>query len=162
MSTKSLVKNTSYTTKDVGFPPSGPVETSKPVVPSTARRVFTIEKLIDFANDPALAGSNQAATTDVLQLLNIKNVVVLGVFANVLKATGLTSTCIVGDGNDDNGWITSVNLNTTGPVINNGAYVAAGGKLYTTEDTLDITLTITSGPATKGQLLITVLCMDPM
>ena len=166
MATKAITRNTATGTKSIGFPPSGPLEITQ-VAKSTKHRNFVMEYLIDFANDPKLqtvanGGLGQVVTGDILQLLNVQDVIIDGIGMNVIEACdGTTPLAILGDGNDDNGWMTSTTLATAGPTISVGAYLAAGGKLYTTADTIDMTVTVT-GTITKGKVLVIAYCRDCM
>lgn len=105
------------------------------------------------------------ATGDVVQALKVpaktfvKNVVV-----EIITQTGLTSTATVGDGGDANDWDASVNLNAAVGTLTLGvggtdANVTNGGKLYTAEDTIDLTCTITSGPIVTGKIRVSAECV---
>ena len=110
------------------------VDGAMPTVDLNSRKMV-VEKIIDFAVDPASAA-------DVVQVLPIpKGAIVTKVVSVVLTAQGATCTATVGDGAGANSWDASINLNSTG-----GYYSAAGtdayahGKYYAEADTIDITL----------------------
>lgn len=98
--------------------------------------------------------SSPVSSTDVLNVLNVKaGWLVLWAGIKILQAAGGTCTGIFGDGDDDNGWdASSVNLNATAGTVtlvtkaltegtpNVFTDALFGGKHYTADDTLDITL----------------------
>lgn len=116
-------------------------------------RVTRFEIELDFAEIAAArlaAGATALAALDVLQVLNVpaKTFVMLSGY-DVLTAEGATATMTVGDGNDPDGLITSVNLNSVasgvqGLVLAEAApNTVAGytnGKYYAAADTIDVVL----------------------
>ena len=170
MATKDITLNAALEEKSVGFPPAVPTLTYRPSQPAKPGGVFVLERVIDFAKDPLLqtvanGGLGQVATADVLKILNLANIFVLNVAVDVIAATGLTSTCTVGDGSNASSWKGSVNLNSVGPNIGVGdadAYVTQCGKLYTSADVINMTFTISNGPITTGKIKVKVYCLDPM
>lgn len=101
----------------------------------------TISKTVDFANfqgtSPALAG----AATEVAKIISIPaNFAVQALYAVVSTALTASSTFIVGDVTDVDGWIISTGTATAGLKVADGAYVAANGKFYLTATDLQITL----------------------
>jgi hypothetical protein len=104
---------------------------------------------IDFSK-PGYAG----AASDVVQVLSIpKGAFVRNVFVRVITAEGSTCTAKVGDGSDDDGFDASVDLNAAANTLTAGiagtdAYVINNiGKLYTSADTIDLTLGHTTANA---------------
>lgn len=105
------------------------------------------------------------ATGEVVQCLSIPaNTLVLWVMTKTItaEASGVC-TGTVGDGSGATSWDAEINLaatagTVTASVAGTDAYCTTG-KLYTTADTIDVTLTIASGPATSGVFDIMALCM---
>ena len=95
-------------------------------------------------NTISLAASNSVAS-DVIQALKIPKgafVSKVGIYVSTKEDSTLKGT--VGDATAD-GWIVGpVDFESTGATISNdtdtGAYHVAGGKLYTADDTIDVTL----------------------
>ncbi|MEE8598871.1 MAG: hypothetical protein V3S69_05080 [Dehalococcoidales bacterium] len=82
------------------------------------------------------------------------------------SGAGSTLTVVAGDGSDADGYITSAELHVDGTeiswVANTGALVVGGasarGKLYTSDDTIDILLTPSSynlNELTQGKAVVT-------
>jgi len=96
---------------------------------------------------------------------------VVNVGANLVTAfddsgSGSTLTLVAGDGADADGYLTSAELHVDGTeistVADTGAFVVGGsgarGKLYTSDDTIDIVLTSSSynfGELTQGEAVVT-------
>lgn len=101
--------------------------------------VVKAQQTADFSLTNAVSG-------DFIQLVTVPaGSLVSKVAVQVVTAEGGAATGVIGDGSDDNGWITSLDLNATGvtfsPVTSAGAaYVLAGGKFYDVEDTIDLHL----------------------
>lgn len=93
---------------------------------------------------------NPASAADVIQLLPIgAKTFVHKVFVEVIRAEGGTFTFDVGDADDPNGFLATVNGNTTGTSISTLALTEGtpntvtgyfGGKYYSADDTIDIVL----------------------
>ena len=100
---------------------------------------FIVKRRISFA---ALA----ASSADVIQCVSVPaQTFVHQVMVQVVTAEGATCTAKVGDGVDDDGFDASTNLNATAGTVTNGvpgtdAYLTAGGRPYTSADTIDLTL----------------------
>ena len=96
------------------------------------------EKTMQWKNENTLVFSNTSAISgDVVQALDIPaGAFVTHVGVNVKTAEA--GTISVGDGDNAEGWDTSVDVSATGNVVGDGAYSA--GKLYIAEDTIDFTL----------------------
>ena len=111
-----------------GEPTTSPGSYSQPV---------KAEMRIDFSD-------TNVSSTNVVQSLNIPaGALVTNVIVRVVTAEDATATATVGDGDDPNGWIASLDLNATGTTftakpINADAYPALGGRLYTSADTIDL------------------------
>ncbi len=98
--------------------------------------------------------ASPVSSGDVLNVLNVKaGWLVLGVGLKIITAAGGTCTGTVGDGDDANGWdASSVNLNAAAGTVtlvsaaltegtpNTFTDALFGGKYYTADDTIDITL----------------------
>jgi hypothetical protein len=123
------------------------------------KRIYVIENEVDFGND-------STATGDVVQALQVKaKTYVLNVITKVTEAMGLTATATVGDGSSAAAWDASINLNAAAGTLALGvggtdAFATALGKMYTAADTIDLTCTITSGPATAGKVKVSAICID--
>lgn len=86
------------------------------------------------------ARRNMTVDLDTMAVLNIPaGTIIHNVVLEVItaEATG-TPTINVGDGTDPNGWVAGAVTSAAGKFLGAGAYVAAGGKLYTAADTLDL------------------------
>jgi len=77
------------------------------------------------------------ADLDVVEALDIPaGAFVFKVGVNVLTAE--TGSHTLGDADDADGWDTVIDTSATGVVVGDGAYAA--GKLYTSADTIDLTI----------------------
>ena len=94
------------------------------------------EVTIDFSEKTAPA-------SDTVQAMVIpKGADVSRVIVNVVTAEGSAGNIDVGD-SDPDGWQVDTDINATGRTVDvDAAYPAVGGKLYTAEDTIDITPSI--------------------
>lgn len=83
---------------------------------------------------------NMTVDLDTMEVLNIPaGTIIHNVVLEVITAeTTATPTINVGDGTDPNGWVAGASTATIAKLLGAGAYVAAGGKLYATADTLDL------------------------
>lgn len=81
---------------------------------------------------------------DVVQICTVPaGTRVLGVGYEVLTVEGAACTADIGDGANANGWDDAANLNSAtagGSVTGTDAYDTGMGKLYTSEDTIDLTM----------------------
>lgn len=114
--------------------------------------------------------SSAVATGTVQQALYIPaGTVVCNVVVETVVASDKTHTANVGDGTTAAGWDAAINMAATAGTQTVGvtatdAYVAThadkgwDGKTYSTADTIDVTHTVTSGPATAGSYKITAIC----
>lgn len=107
------------------------------------------------------------SSADVLNVLNVKaGWLVLGAGIKILTAAGGTCTGTFGDGDDADGWdASSVNLNAAAGTVtlvsaaltegtpNTFTDALFGGKYYSADDTLDITLDAGSSIA-AGQIAV--------
>ena len=117
--------------------------------------VYVRRERLDFAATPV-------AAADVVQALDVPaGTLVLAVVTQVVTAEGGACTATVGDGAGAAAWDASVNLNDTAGVYTSStpgtdAY-ATTGKLYTTADTIDLTM----GHATDAAIFdVFALCID--
>jgi len=76
--------------------------------------------------------------SDVVQALNIPaNALVKSVWVECMTVEGGVATMDIGDGADADGWDAAVDANSAAGIIEgDGAF--AGGKLYSSADTIDI------------------------
>lgn len=101
----------------------------------SAESHFYAQTVLDFS-------STNASASDVVEAIKIlARTFVHTVIVEVITAEGGTATADVGDGADPNGWHDAVDLNSAGFTHGDGAFTAAPiGKLYTADDTIDLTL----------------------
>lgn len=120
-----------------------------------SNRDFVIEKEIDLA---------AVATGDVLQCIKVEDgIMVHQVLTKIITPSDKVTTADVGDGVDPNGFDDQINLAAAAGTRTKGlggtdAFVSADGKLYTGDDTIDLTVTVTAGPITAGKVLVQALC----
>lgn len=85
---------------------------------------------------------NMTVDLDTMAVLNIPaGTIIHNVVLEIITAEATaTPTINVGDGTDPNGWVAGVDTSAAAGTkyLGAGAYVAAGGKLYATADTLDL------------------------
>jgi len=83
---------------------------------------------------------NMTVDGDTMAVLNIPaGTIVENVVLEVITAEATaTPTISVGDGNGTSSWVSGASTATAAKILGAGAYVAAGGKLYATADTLDL------------------------
>lgn len=125
------------------------------------QKVFIMENEIDL-------GEADAATSDVATMLGIAaDMHVMNVWCEITEICDSgASTATVGDGTGSaDGFDASINLLATVGTITYGiggtdAYVTAGGHMYSSADTIDLTLTLASGPTTTGKVLGRALIVD--
>ena len=136
--------------------------------PDYDRPVAIYEKIrrIDMAEAFAKKGSNLAAT-DVIKAVTVKaGEMVIGCSAKIITACSAAMTATIGDGDDADGYVTSVSLNgtagtvtsTTGALLQSGTtpFAITQGKVYSAEDTIDLVLGGTA--ANNGVVEVRVLC----
>ena len=136
--------------------------------PDYDRPVAIYEKIrrIDMAEAFAKKGSNLAAT-DVIQAITVKaGEMVIGCSAKIITACSAAMTATIGDGDDPDGYVTSVSLNgtagtvtsTTGALLQGGTtpFAITQGKVYSADDTIDLVLGGTA--ANNGVVEVRVLC----
>jgi hypothetical protein len=129
-----------------------------PAVPAKGNdRSSVVAVDLDFAKiiaARAAAGATALAATDVLEVLPVPaGTIVRNVGLQVLK-TAASGTIAIGDGTAAAGYLAAQAVSSTGmfggvPVLNTGAFAPtlSGGKLYSSADTVDITIG-TAVPAT--------------
>ena len=132
--------------------------------------IFTLYAAIDFSKLKDSTGAAYTPTsTDVLQILDIPaGCRVMHVTAKVDTVMGSAGTLKVGDASDDDGYITSLDLNTTGYTKENGAYLiftdadvtgnmpVVGGKIYSSAAVLQGTFGGTLAALGIVQFYVTV------
>lgn len=136
--------------------------------PDYDRPVAIYEKIrrIDMAEAFAKKGSNLAAA-DVIKAITVKaGEMVIGCSAKIITACSAAMTATIGDGDDPDGYVTSVSLNgtagtvtsTTGALLQSvtSPYAITQGKVYSAEDTIDLVLGGTA--ANNGVVEVRVLC----
>lgn len=101
------------------------------------------------------ASKRNLAAADVMQVVDIPAGTVVMNVAVEIQTVDATQTVNVGDGGDVDGWVAAASVATAGYANGGGAYVAAGGKLYATADTIDIEVPATKALDTfKGRILV--------
>ena len=138
--------------------------------PDYDRPVAIYEKIrrIDMAEAYAKKGSNLAAT-DVIKAVTVKaGEMVCSVSAKIITACSAAMTATIGDGDDPDGYVTSVSLNgtagtvtsTVGALLQSGSttYAITQGKVYSADDTIDLVLGGTA--ANNGVVEVRVLCRN--
>lgn len=111
-------------------------------------KVFVISNTIDLDRLGAANG-------DVVQALPVwDGIRVLGVEVEVVTASdaATSATATVGDGDDTDGFIASVNLKSVGVTTTPGAY--GYSKRYNTDDTIDLTLAYSGATTVKGKVVV--------
>ena len=106
----------------------------------------TISKTVDFSNFQGTSPAAAGLTTEVAKIISIPaNFAVQGLYAVVSTALTTSSTFLVGDATDNDGWITA-SAGTASATLKaaDGAYVTANGKFYTTATDLLLTLGATA------------------
>lgn len=123
---------------------------------------------INMADAYAKKGSNLAAT-DVIKAITVKaGEMVCSVSAKIITACSAAMTATIGDGDDPDGYVTSVSLNGTASTVTStvGALLQSGmtpfaitqGKVYSADDTIDLVLGGTA--ANNGVVEVRVLCRN--
>jgi len=119
--------------------------------------MYTREVQIDFSD------TNADAST-VVQALDIPaGTQVFNVWLEIVTAEGGTLTCTVGDGDGADSFEGEADLNATAGTVTYGAggtdaYVTAGGKFYSSADTIDLTLS--ANAADTAVVNVIALCAD--
>jgi len=111
-------------------------------------KVFVVSNTIDLDKLGATNG-------DVVQALPVwDGIRVLGVEVEVVTASdaATSATATVGDGDDTDGFVTSVNLKSAGATTTPGVY--GYSKRYTTDDTIDLTLAYSGATTVKGKVVV--------
>ena len=107
------------------------------------QKAGVLEMIYDYDVDGAL-------TAALHNFINIPaGFVVLHVALEVITACNATVTLIVGDGTDPNGYITSTDATSVAVTAQNGAYTTGTPKLYTSADTIDVTVEVAATTAGK-------------
>jgi len=133
--------------------------------PTSTPGVFAVNDIkLDFAAIAAArsaAGQAALGAADVMELFGVRaGIWVPAAFVQVTKAEGAAATGQLGDGTDPDGFIATatLNLNTAGwssSLITTAYSLAtAGGKLYTADDTVDLTLDSASIDVAVAQLFV--------
>ena len=138
--------------------------------PDLEKPVAFYEKIrrIDMADAYAKKGANLAAS-DVIQAITVKaGEMVCSVSAKIITACSAAMTATIGDGDDADGYVSSVSLNgtagtvtfTPGALIQSGStpFAITQGKVYSADDTIDLVLGGTA--ANDGVVEVRVLCRN--
>ncbi len=107
---------------------------------------------------PAAVGSNET-----LALFTVKageRVLLASYRTEIAAASSTDTTMTLGDGVDPDGYIAAIDLETaTAGGLGNGAgalLASSGGKLYTTDDTVDVVYAGTTYGATNPKITFTI------
>lgn len=116
--------------------------------PSQTKSLLGVQEIyVDFTdakNQVTIAAGN----TNTLQVGKVSaGTIVKAIDAIVDTAEGEAVTATVGDGDNPDGFIASLNLNSATGTIGAGAYTAAYGKYYAADDTIDLVIANSSGSA---------------
>lgn len=118
-------------------------------------KIWTIRKSLTAPNSGTV-------TTNLMGVA--EGVAVIAAYINVLTAqVGGTVTYEVGDGSDTDGFITNADIaaTATGIKAGSGAYLAAAsGKIYGSNDTIDLLTTVTAAATTAPVFGITIVCLQ--
>jgi len=149
---------------------TGAATTVDPARPFQQDKVFLLQNKIDFSRTASgQLFSTQADNSDVLQVLRVlAGWAVMWVATRVTTAaTGAsTITADLGDGGDPNGWDDDIDFTSTGysiSAVGTDAYAIGSPKVYSSDDTLDYTLTVSGGdggPIDTGVIYVTALVFD--
>lgn len=132
-------------------------------MPNTkAGKTFVLENVIDFS-------INTMAQNDIAQLLNIPaKTLVQAVQWEVERVEGAARNFAIGDGADDDGFITTTTANTLASGCSGLTLTEAtpntvtgysNGKYYSAADTIDLKA-VTSGGLTTGKIRIKAVCVE--
>ena len=98
-----------------------------------------VQNTIDFS-----ATGDNVSAADVVQAIKIPSgALVTKVYVKVDTAEGATCTATVGDGTTADGWDASTNLNATADTVTTSLEATdtyVGGKYYSADDTIDLTM----------------------
>lgn len=143
---------------------TGAATTVDPVRPYQSDKGFRLGTKLDFSKSAAGQLFETAPeNADVLQVLRV-----LAGWAVMFVTTRITTACAgadtitthVGDGDDDNGWDNAVDLTTVGynvSAVGTDALAIGSPKLYTSDDTIDLTLTASTNGTTVTSGVIYVM-----
>ena len=129
-------------------------------------RLFVVENTIDLTDKVTADG--ELTTAAVIQCLPIAaGTLVMRVdIAMITAAVGTALDCTVGDGSAADGWDASVDLKGAANTITSStvgtdtyAVAAAMGTVYTTGDTIDITIGTTTAITAGPKFRIMALCV---
>lgn len=121
-------------------------------------QVFTMKTTVDISD---------AENADVYQVLRVKDgICVLGVFTKIVTPNNAATSSAfdIGDGDSATGYDASVDAKAvagtrTKSIGGTDTYATQEGKLYTADDTIDLTFAVT-GTNTAGEVEVTALCVD--
>lgn len=121
-------------------------------------KVFLMKNTVDIS---------EAANADVYQIFQVKDgICCFGVFTKIVTPNdaGTSSAADIGDGDGSSSYDTAIDLKAaagtrTKSVGGTDAYATQEGKLYTADDTIDLTFAVT-GTNTAGEIEVTAYCID--
>lgn len=127
-------------------------------------RLYVLENTVSLTAAQVTAGA-----VDSLEVLNVLAIqagtVVQQVYVEIVTAAGGTLTAVVGiTGDDPNGFDNDIDLTDTAGTVTHGApgtdaYLTAGGKYFSSADSIDLVTTATT-PTGPLVLKITAHCID--
>lgn len=148
---------------------TGAATTVDPVRPWQGDKTFLLQTRIDFSEiGSGKLFSSAVANSDVVQLLRVLDGwgVHWGAIDVLTACAGAdVITVTYGDGGDPNGWDNAVDLTTVGrsiSAVGTDAYAIGSPKLYSSDDTLDITVTANTNGSTitSGVVVFSALVTD--
>jgi len=134
-------------------------------------RMFVVQRTVNFETACTdLKSGEDFAQNDVIKLIDVPaNTWVLAVAVRVTTASDTADDVDIGDGDDTDGWIDGLDMTSTSNkgfagvsgTDGGGAFsvATAGGKWYTSADTIDLKFTGASG-VDDGVFEITAIMMD--
>ncbi len=102
------------------------------------------------------------AANDVIQCLRPANVLVTDVIVEITTVSGVASSTLdIGDGSDTDGWDAAISANALATIKGDGAYSrqTAGGKIYTSADTIDVLIKAATSALSALEFNIWAVCI---
>lgn len=148
---------------------TGAATSVDPAQPWQVDKTFLLQTKLDFSRSAAgQLFSTAPANADVLQVLRVLEgwAVHWGAIRVATACAGAdVITVTFGDGGDPNGWDNAVDLTSTGyniSAVGTDAYAIGSPKVYTSDDTLDLTVTANTNGSTitSGVIYVTAFVTD--
>ena len=124
--------------------------------------VYVLKNTVDMTDVIANTDVTGAAT-DVIQCLPIPaNTLVTDVIVEITTVSGVASSTLdIGDGSDADGWDAAIAATALATIKGDGAYCrqTAGGKVYTADDTIDVTIKVAATVLSALEFKIWAVCI---